>query len=101
MSEPAGPASRDIAIPIRKHGHMNSFFNALRSSPIKRAPGGWLGGIASGIALKFGWSVGLVRIGILLSFLLPVIGPPVYVALWLLLPKTDGTIALERLISNR
>ena len=80
---------------------MNSFFNALRSSPIKRAPGGWFGGIASGIALRFGWSVGLVRIGILLSFLLPGIGLPVYVVLWLLLPKTDGTIALEKLVSNR
>lgn len=93
--------SRDIRIPIRKHGLMNPFFNALRSSPIKRAPGGWFGGIASGIALRFGWSVGLVRIGILLSFLLPFIGLPLYVVLWLLLPKTDGTIALEKLVSNR
>lgn len=80
---------------------MNSFFNALRSSPIKRAPGGWFGGIASGIALRFGWPVGIVRIGILLSFLLPFIGLPLYVALWLILPKTDGTIALEKLVSSR
>lgn len=80
---------------------MESFFNALRSSPIKRAPGGWFGGIASGIALKFGWNANLVRIGILLSFLLPFIGLPLYIVLWLLLPKTDGTIALEKLVSNR
>lgn len=80
---------------------MNPFFNALRSSPIKRAPGGWFGGIASGIAQKFGWSVGMVRIGILLSFLLPFIGLPLYVVLWLLLPKTDGTIALESLVGRR
>ncbi|NJC23189.1 phage shock protein PspC (stress-responsive transcriptional regulator) [Arthrobacter pigmenti] len=80
---------------------MNSFFNALRSSPIKRAPGGWFGGIASGIALKFGWRVGFVRLGVLLSFLLPFIGIPLYIVLWILLPKTDGTIALEQLVGNR
>lgn len=79
---------------------MNSFFNALRSSPIKRAPGGWFGGIAAGIALKFGWPAMLVRLGILISFALPFIGLPLYIVLWLLLPKTDGTIALEKLLSN-
>ncbi len=80
---------------------MEKFFNSVRSSPLKRAPGGWLGGIASGIALKFNWPVAWVRIGILLSFLLPFVGPPAYLVLWLLLPKTDGTIALEKLLSNR
>lgn len=80
---------------------MDKLFSALRSSPIKRAPGGWLGGIASGIALKFSWPVTYVRIGILLSFLLPFIGVPLYLVLWLLLPKTDGTISLEKLVGNR
>ncbi|MBG6181607.1 PspC domain-containing protein [Arthrobacter sp. CAN_A1] len=79
---------------------MEKFFDILRSSPIKRAPGGWLGGIASGIALKFNWPVAYVRIGILLSFLLPFISIPMYGILWLLLPKTDGTIALQKMISS-
>ena len=72
----------------------------MRSAPITRAPGGILGGIASGIARHFGWRVGLVRIGMLLSFLLPFVGLPLYGVLLLLLPKTDGTIALEQLLSR-
>lgn len=79
---------------------MNTFYRALRSSPITRGPGGILGGIASGLARHFGWRVGLVRIGMLLSFLLPFIGLPLYGVLWLLLPTVDGTIALEKLLSR-
>lgn len=79
---------------------MQSFYEVLRSSPFTRGPGGILGGIAAGIARHFGWRVSLVRIGMLLSFLLPFIGLPLYGVLWLLLPKTDGTIALEQLLSR-
>ncbi|MBE0011216.1 phage shock protein PspC (stress-responsive transcriptional regulator) [Arthrobacter sp. CAN_A212] len=79
---------------------MDKFFEILRKSPIKRAPGGWLGGIASGIAAQFNWPVAYVRIGILLSFLLPFISIPMYFVLWLLLPKTDGTIALQKMIAS-
>lgn len=80
---------------------MNSLYKLLRSSPIKRASGGIFGGIAAGIAIKFGWPVTYVRIAMLLSFLLPVIGIGLYAVLWLILPKTDGTIVLERLLSSR
>ncbi|MCU1634579.1 MAG: hypothetical protein JWM61_3231 [Micrococcaceae bacterium] len=79
---------------------MQSFYSILRSSPIKRAPGGILGGIASGIARQYGWRVSYVRIVMLLSFLLPFIGLPLYAVLWLLLPKTDGSIALEQLLTG-
>ncbi len=79
---------------------MQTFYRILRSSPLKRAPGGLLGGIASGIAQQFGWRVSYVRIGMLLSFLLPFISLPLYGVLWLLLPKDDGTIALETLLNR-
>lgn len=77
---------------------MQPLYRALRSSPIKRAPGGIFGGIASGLARQYGWRVSVVRIAVLLSFLLPFIGLPLYLVLWLLLPTTDGTIALEKLL---
>ena len=80
---------------------MDTLFRILRSSPIKRAPGGILGGIASGIAQKYNWPVSYVRIGMLLSFLLPVVSVPMYGVAWLVLPKTDGTIALEQLVARR
>ncbi|WP_434993393.1 PspC domain-containing protein [Arthrobacter sp. Ld5] len=79
---------------------MQSLYRFLRSSPIKRAPGGLLGGIAAGIALQYGWRVTYVRIAILLSFLLPFIGLPLYLVLWLLLPTTEGSIALEKLLAG-
>lgn len=79
---------------------MEKFYDVLRSSPIKRARGGWVAGICAGIAQKFGWDVSLVRIGVLLSFLLPFVGIGTYLVAWLLLPTTDGTIALQKLIRS-
>ena len=79
---------------------MNRFFSALRSSPIRRTKG-WAGGVCAGVAARFGWDVSIVRIAVLLSFLLPFVGVGTYLAAWLLLPKTDGSIVLERWIGNR
>jgi phage shock protein C len=78
---------------------MQPLYRALRSSPVKRAPG-IVGGIAAGLARQYGWRVGYVRIVMLLSFLLPFIGLPLYLVLWLLLPTTEGTIALEKLLKG-
>jgi phage shock protein PspC (stress-responsive transcriptional regulator) len=49
--------------------------------------GAIIAGVCAGIANRFGWSVGLVRLVFLLSCLLP--GPQVllYIALWILMPK--------------
>lgn len=76
---------------------MEKFFDILHSSPVKRRKG-WVGGICAGIAATFGWDVSLVRIGVLLSFLLPFIGLGTYLVAWLLLPKDDGSIVLQRLV---
>jgi phage shock protein PspC (stress-responsive transcriptional regulator) len=45
-----------------------------------------IGGVCAGIARRFGWSVGLVRLLTVLSVFIP--GPQViiYLALWLLIP---------------
>lgn len=79
---------------------MNRFFSILRSSPVRRT-NGWAGGVCAGLAQRYGWDVAVVRIAVLLTFLLPFVGVWTYLAAWLLLPKTDGSIALERLISKR
>lgn len=79
---------------------MNRFFSILRSSPVRRT-NGWAGGVCAGLAGHFGWDVAVVRIAVLLSFLLPFVGIWTYFAAWLLLPKTDGSIVLERLVSGR
>ncbi|WP_159611811.1 PspC domain-containing protein [Glutamicibacter sp. JC586] len=79
---------------------MDAFFNSLRSMPIRRGPSRMVGGIAGGIADKFGWDVTLVRIGLLLSFLLPFIGIAAYIVAWILIPAQDGSIILQKWLSK-
>ncbi|GAA5227868.1 PspC domain-containing protein [Paeniglutamicibacter antarcticus] len=77
---------------------MDTFFNSLRSIPFRRGPKRLAGGVAGGIAEKFGWDVTLVRICVLLSFLLPVLGLGAYIVAWLLLPAQDDSIPLQKMI---
>lgn len=79
---------------------MEQFYRALRTIPLRRGPKRIVGGICGGIADRLGWDVTLVRIVVLISFLLPVIGPGAYLVAWLLLPYYDGSILLEKLISQ-
>jgi phage shock protein PspC (stress-responsive transcriptional regulator) len=62
---------------------------------LRRAEGGWIGGVCAGIAAFTGARVGIVR-GIWLASLLPSLGITAlaYPMLWLLLPKpvTDATL---------
>ena len=46
-----------------------------------------IAGVCAGLAQRFGWNVGVVRLLFLLSCLLP--GPQflIYVGLWILMPK--------------
>lgn len=74
---------------------MDKFFNSLRSMPLRRGPGRMVGGVSAGIADKFGWDVTIVRIVVLLSFLLPVMGIGAYIVAWLLIPAQDNTIILQ------
>lgn len=78
----------------------STFWDTLRRFPIRRGPDRWVGGIAGGIALRFGWEPSTVRIVTLLTFLLPGIGLFTYLVVWLLMPKYDGTIALESIINR-
>lgn len=77
---------------------MDKFFNSLRSMPLRRGPARIAGGVAGGIADKFGWDVTVVRIGMLLSFLLPVLGIGAYIVAWLLIPAQDNSIVLQKML---
>ncbi|MGO2658336.1 PspC domain-containing protein [Mycetocola reblochoni] len=78
----------------------NSFFDTLRRSPIRRGPERVVGGICGGIANRFDWNPWVVRLLTLVAFLLPVIGVGLYIVLWLFLPRWDGSIIVERLLSR-
>ena len=51
--------------------------------------GKMIGGVCAGLAEYFGWSAGVVRALFVISCLLP--GPQflAYLALWLIIPKSD------------
>lgn len=80
---------------------MDSVYRTLRSISFRRGPQRVVAGIGGGIARATGWDVTIVRIAILLSFLLPFIGLPLYLVLWLVLPFHDDSIPLERIIGGQ
>jgi phage shock protein PspC (stress-responsive transcriptional regulator) len=80
---------------------MNSFFATLRGVRFRRGPQRLLGGIAGGLADLTGLDVWIVRVLVLLSFLLPVLGVGAYLVVWSLTPWQDGTIPLERALGGR
>jgi phage shock protein PspC (stress-responsive transcriptional regulator) len=77
---------------------MNTIFDAIRSIRFRRGPQRILGGIAGGLASRFGVNVWLVRLLVLISFLLPVLGWILYALVWLLTPWRDNSIPLERML---
>jgi phage shock protein C len=60
-----------------------------------------VGGIAGGIAAATGLNVWLVRLLVLLSFALPVVGIGLYLVVWAVTPWRDDSIPLERLLAGR
>lgn len=76
---------------------MSALFDAIRRAGFRRGPKRMLGGIAGGIASRFGMNVWLVRLLVLISFLLPFVGVLLYLVVWFLTPWQDGSIPLERL----
>jgi phage shock protein PspC (stress-responsive transcriptional regulator) len=79
---------------------MESFFNAIRSSGLRRSQRRLLGGVLAGIAEKLGIDVVFVRIVFIVLCFLP--GPAVlaYVVAWALLPDPNGSIILERALGG-
>lgn len=75
---------------------MDSFFNSIRRLRFRRGPQRLLGGIAGGIANATNLNVWLVRVLVLLSFLLPLIGVVLYLIVWVVTPWQDGSIPLEQ-----
>lgn len=79
---------------------MRTFFNSLRRIGFQRGPRRLVAGIGGGLAEKFGIDVWLVRLLLLASFLLPVLGLGAYLVAWALLPWQDGRIPLERVLER-
>lgn len=85
---------------LRTVDGMDSIFDILRSTGIRRGPERLAAGIAGGLAGRFGLNAWLARALVLASFLLPVLGVGAYLVVWVLTPWQDGSIPLERVLSG-
>ncbi len=76
---------------------LDRFFDSLRRSSITRSQDRVIAGVCAGIANRFGISAAIVRVG---AVVLTLFGPGVFLYLlaWLLLPRYDGQIRLERAV---
>ncbi|WP_166973994.1 PspC domain-containing protein [Brevibacterium atlanticum] len=80
---------------------MNSLFDSIRKLGFRRGPDRILGGIAGGLAEVTGVNVWLMRLLVLISFALPVLGVGAYAVAWILTPWQDGSIPLQRLFGGQ
>ncbi|NJC56124.1 PspC domain-containing protein [Brevibacterium marinum] len=80
---------------------MRKLFDAIRNIGFRRGPDRVLGGISGGLAELTGLNVWLVRLLVLASFLLPVLGIGAYLVAWVLTPWQDGSIPLEQVFGGR
>lgn len=79
---------------------MRTFFRTLRSIGFQRGPRRLVAGISGGLAEKLGLNLWLVRVAVLASFLLPVLGVGAYLVVWALTPWQDGSIPAEKLFTG-
>lgn len=66
----------------------------------RRSDGRMLGGVATGIAARFGFDVTLVRLGFVLATVLSGFGAAVYVVAWLVLPCDDDTDWADTIVAR-
>ena len=97
IPDPNGPTPP----PPPPHG-TDSFFAAIRRSGLFRSDDRWVGGVAGGLARRFGIDPLLVRAIFAVSSLLGGLGLVAYGAGWALLPEQrDARIHLEETIRGR
>ncbi|SEJ17923.1 PspC domain-containing protein [Demequina mangrovi] len=72
------------------------FFTSIRGWGIRRGDAHVLGGVASGLAERLGWSVGWTRVAVVAAALLTHgLGLLAYAAAWALLPDSQGRIVAQ------
>lgn len=86
---------------LRSVGDMRKLFDSIRNTGFRRGLERILGGIAGSLAEMTGLNVWLVRLLVLASFLLPVLGLGAYLIAWALTPWQDGSIPVEQVFGGR
>ncbi|MGN0110052.1 MAG: PspC domain-containing protein [Cellulosimicrobium funkei] len=93
---PAGPPPGAPGEAPRRPSGTDGFFDAVRRVGIYRSDDRWIGGVASGVAERFGIDPLVVRGLLFVTFFLSGAGLVLYGAAWALLPeRRDGRIHLQ------
>lgn len=92
---PAGNTAPGAGTPPPRNG--DGFFDSIRRMGVARSDDRWVGGVAGGLAERFGLDPLLVRGLLILSFFLTGAGIVIYAIAWALLPeRRDGRIHLQQ-----
>ncbi|MCT9869344.1 PspC domain-containing protein [Paenarthrobacter aurescens] len=78
-----------------------NFFDWIRSQGIRRGPDRWIGGVASGVAHRFGIDPLIVRGIFIVLALFAGVGVLLYGIAWALLPEPDGRIHVQEAAAGR
>ncbi|MFJ4261207.1 PspC domain-containing protein [Paenarthrobacter nicotinovorans] len=98
----AGPAAGSYAPSGEApQGSQQNFFDWTRNLGIRRGPDRWIGGVASGIAHRFGIDPLIVRGIFIVLALFAGIGVLLYGVAWALLPEPDGRIHVQEAAAGR
>ncbi|NUP73776.1 MAG: PspC domain-containing protein [Sinomonas sp.] len=100
---PGGPESPAPGHPSGQHpGRAGSdFFGWIRGLGVTRGSDRWAGGVASGLAHRWGVDPILVRGLFIVAAIFLGIGVLAYGVLWLLLPEPDGRIHVQEAMRGR
>jgi len=78
-----------------------NFFDWIRNQGIRRGPDRWIGGVASGVAHRFGIDPLIVRGIFIVLALFAGVGVLLYGVAWALLPEPDGRIHVQEAAAGR
>ena len=101
-SAPGTPPGQPPTPPVGTPDKVDEFFDSVRRAGIVRGQDRWIGGVASGVALRLGIDALLVRAAFGVLALVSGAGLVLYAVGWALLPEqVDGRIHLQEAIRGR
>jgi phage shock protein PspC (stress-responsive transcriptional regulator) len=78
-----------------------NFFDWIRNQGVRRGPDRWIGGVASGVAHRFGIDPLIVRGIFIVLAIFAGVGVLLYGIAWALLPEPDGRIHVQEAAAGR
>ncbi|UXM90599.1 PspC domain-containing protein [Paenarthrobacter sp. JL.01a] len=82
-------------------GSQQNYFDWIRNLGVRRGPDRWIGGVASGVAHRYGIDPLIVRGIFIVLALFAGVGVLLYGIAWALLPEPDGRIHVQEAAAGR